>query len=130
MFLNALKSTLAYLLYVVTVTLLLPLMPLRLWWKGRNAPAYRQRMGERFSLRSPAVRAGGVWVHAVSVGEVVAITPTINDLLDVHTERDILVTTTTPTGSQRRLDAYFADGRGHGGEGARAAPRRWVSGLR
>jgi 3-deoxy-D-manno-octulosonic-acid transferase len=42
-----------------------------------------------------------VWVHAVSVGEVNAAAPLINALLRQYPQQQLLVTTITPTGSDR-----------------------------
>ena len=42
-----------------------------------------------------------LWVHAVSVGEVNAAAPMIHALLREHPGRRLLVTTITPTGSER-----------------------------
>ena len=50
----------------------LPLIALRLFLRSRKAPAYARRIGERFSFGLPDLRPGGIWVHAVSVGESIA----------------------------------------------------------
>ena len=45
-------------LYTALMYLVLPFLPLRLWWRGRNEPGYREHVGERFGsyARAPAVR--------------------------------------------------------------------------
>jgi 3-deoxy-D-manno-octulosonic-acid transferase len=97
------------LLYTLLLYLLLPLILLRLWWRGRLAPAYRRRIAERFGLfRAPSLRAP-IWVHAVSVGETIAAAPLIRALQQRYPDRDIVVTTMTPTGSER-VRALFGDG--------------------
>jgi hypothetical protein len=40
--------------------------------RARKAPAYGQRIGERFCLQAAGHAPGGIWVHAVSVGESIA----------------------------------------------------------
>ena len=47
----------------------------------------------------PMLSPGGLWVHAVSVGETRAALPLIRALLDRYPDRPLLVTTTTLTGS-------------------------------
>ena len=58
---------------------LLPAALLRLLWRSRRLPAYRQRLAERCGWQRP-VAADGLWLHAVSVGEVVAAAPLIESL--------------------------------------------------
>jgi len=48
-----------------------------------------------------SVESGAIWIHAVSVGEVQAAIPLIHELKSSRPGRQILVTTTTPTGSQQ-----------------------------
>jgi len=84
-------------LYTFLFYLALPFILARLYWKGRKNPAYTQRLGERFSwgpVLSPKV---DVWVHAVSLGEVVASKTLVEQLLALN--QRVLVTTMTPTGS-------------------------------
>lgn len=88
-------------LYTLLLYLLLPLVLLRLLWRSIRTPAYRQRWRERFGLFEPVPAAGGIWLHAVSVGEVQAIESLVQHLLSAHPELPITVTTTTPTGSDR-----------------------------
>lgn len=85
-------------IYSLVLMLLSPLVLSRLWWRGRKAPAYRQRWSERFAL-IPVIAGRPLWIHAVSVGETIAAAPLIRYLLEHHGEIPLLVTTTTPTGS-------------------------------
>lgn len=88
------------LLYSVLLYLLMPVVLLRLLWRGVAQRDYWKRIPERFGF-VPRVPGGvAVWVHAVSVGESLAALPLIRRLLDEH-PRAVLVTTTTPTGSER-----------------------------
>lgn len=88
-------------LYTLLWYLLLPLVLLRLLWRSLRAPAYRRRWGERFGRFPEPPEWGGIWIHAVSVGEVQAVLPLIRRLLDEQPDRPLTVTTTTPTGSAR-----------------------------
>ena len=91
-------------IYTVLLYLLVPFILLRLYWKGRKLPAYRQRINERFSLGLPDAAEVDVWLHAVSLGEVVAATPLIDALLAKRLR--VLVTTMTPTGSQQVISRF------------------------
>ena len=95
-------------LYTLLFHLGLPLVALRLFLRSRKAPAYARRVGERFALGLPALKPGGIWVHAVSVGESIAAAPMIRALMQRHPGLPITVTCMTPTGSER-IRAMFGD---------------------
>ncbi|CAI8826818.1 lipid IV(A) 3-deoxy-D-manno-octulosonic acid transferase [Pseudomonas sp. IT-P260] len=95
-------------LYTALFYLGLPLVAIRLWLRSRKAPAYAKRIGERFSYGMPSLRPGGIWVHAVSVGESIAAAPMIRALLQRYPQLPITVTCMTPTGSER-IQALFAN---------------------
>ncbi|WP_296259105.1 MULTISPECIES: lipid IV(A) 3-deoxy-D-manno-octulosonic acid transferase [unclassified Pseudomonas] len=88
-------------LYTLLFHLGLPLIALRLWLRARKAPAYAQRIGERFARGMPPMQTGGIWVHAVSVGESIAAAPMIRALLVRYPQLPITITCMTPTGSER-----------------------------
>lgn len=87
--------------YNVLLIPLLPLALLRLWWRSLKNKAYLERIPERFACYSKAYQAGGIVVHAVSVGETVAAIPLVNALQQRHPNLPITVTCMTPTGSAR-----------------------------
>ncbi|WP_338648885.1 lipid IV(A) 3-deoxy-D-manno-octulosonic acid transferase [Pseudomonas sp. ML2-2023-3] len=95
-------------LYTLLFHLGLPLVAIRLWLRARKAPAYARRIGERFALNLPVLQPGGIWVHAVSVGESIAAAPMIRELLKRYPQLPITVTCMTPTGSER-IQALFAN---------------------
>jgi len=95
-------------LYSFLFHLGLPLIALRLWLRARKAPAYAQRVGERFARGLPPMQKGGIWVHAVSVGESIAAAPMIRALLARYPQLPITVTCMTPTGSER-IQSMFAN---------------------
>ena len=95
-------------LYTALFYLGLPLVAIRLWLRARKAPAYAKRIGERFSYGLPPLQPGGIWVHAVSVGESIAAAPMIRALLARYPQLPITVTCMTPTGSER-IQAMFAN---------------------
>ena len=95
-------------LYTVLFHLGLPLIALRLWLRSRKAPAYAQRIGERFAMGLPPMQRGGIWVHAVSVGESIAAAPMVRALLARYPQLPITITCMTPTGSER-IRSMFAN---------------------
>lgn len=99
------------LLYSAFFYCLIPLLLLRMLLRSRKAPAYRRRLAERFAVFDDGELADGkpvIWVHAVSVGETLAAAPLIESLLQRFTDHRLVVTTTTPTGSER-VRSLFGD---------------------
>jgi 3-deoxy-D-manno-octulosonic-acid transferase len=95
-------------LYTLLVYCAVPLALVRLLWRSRRAPAYRERWRERLGGYDLRPRPADVWIHAVSVGEVQAAQPLIRHLLARESNQGILVTTTTPTGAAR-VAALFGE---------------------
>jgi 3-deoxy-D-manno-octulosonic-acid transferase len=88
-------------LYTALVFATLPLLPLRLWWRGRREPGYRRDIGERFGrYRTPTLRPPVLWVHAVSVGETRAALPLVQRLKLSYPDATILLTHMTATGRE------------------------------
>ncbi|MDJ0807090.1 MAG: lipid IV(A) 3-deoxy-D-manno-octulosonic acid transferase [Gammaproteobacteria bacterium] len=95
-------------LYSLLMLLLLPILLLRLYWRGFKAPMYRERWQERLGYFRAAGYSGCIWLHAVSVGEVQAAVLLIRRLLEEYPHLPMVITTTTPTGAQR-VKELFAD---------------------
>lgn len=95
--------------YSALFIVLLPFMVLRMLLRSRRAPAYRQRLLERFGFFSPPDDARPcIWIHAVSLGETLAARPLVERLLEAFPGHRLLVTTTTPTGSEQ-VQRLFGD---------------------
>ncbi len=89
--------------YTLLWYLALPLLPLRLWWRGRREPGYRARIGERFgryASDAPAPRGDVIWVHAVSLGETRAAAPLLERIARALPSATILLTHMTATGRE------------------------------
>jgi 3-deoxy-D-manno-octulosonic-acid transferase len=86
-------------LYIWLLRLLLPLVLVRLCWRGMSNPDYWKRIKERFGFIAPLSTARVIWIHAVSVGEVRATVPLVRELMSRYPDYTILITTMTPTGS-------------------------------
>ena len=93
-------------LYTALFSLLLPAYFLRLCWKGLSNREYLYRWSERLGLskNKPSVGKNIIWIHAVSVGEVNASMSLLRKLIEDFPNFEILVTTTTPTGSKLLLE--------------------------
>ena len=98
-------------LYTAVLWLLLPLIPLRLWLRGRRQPEYRQHWHERFGRYTLAGGGRTIWIHAVSVGETRAAQPLVARLLAAYPMHRIVLTHMTPTGraTARELFGGHAD---------------------
>ncbi|HVE43798.1 MAG TPA: lipid IV(A) 3-deoxy-D-manno-octulosonic acid transferase [Gammaproteobacteria bacterium] len=91
--------------YSFLLYLLSPFLVLRLYWRSRRLPAYRERIGERFG-RYPWQLKDSVWVHAVSMGEVIAATPLIRQLQVMYPACTMVVSTMTPTGASQVVKTF------------------------
>lgn len=91
-------------LYRLVLLIALPFVALRLWWRGRRDPAYREGHAERWGWVDPSQPTGALWFHTVSAGETAAAAPLIRMALE-RLDVPLLVTTMTPTGldAARRL---------------------------
>ncbi len=98
------------LIYTAIFYLALPFYFIRLIIRAVQNPDYLKRWGERLGYGSNLPTEGKtvLWIHAVSVGEVNASIPLVRSLLDTYSNSEILVTTSTPTGSKILLDKMGA----------------------
>lgn len=95
-------------LYSVALYVLVPITVYHLIWRGFRQRAYFERWSERYASYPPAKATAPLWLHAVSVGEVNAASPLVDRLLRDHPGLRLVVTTITPTGSER-VQALWGD---------------------
>ena len=95
-------------LYSVALYVLVPITVYHLIWRGFRQRAYFERWSERYASYPAATASAPLWLHAVSVGEVNAASPLVNRLLQEHPGLRLVVTTITPTGSER-VQALWGD---------------------
>ena len=86
--------------------LVLPLILLRLWWRGRRERGYREAVTERFGIYAGDVPDKLVWIHAVSVGEARAAEPLVRALQALLPGHRLLVTCTTAAGRETIRQVY------------------------
>ena len=120
-------------LYNLSLHLALPLMLLRLWWRGRREPGYRVHWAQRFGqglgrieggVTAPKVQqreeqrtqqrpaddsaAPLIWLHAVSLGETRAAQPLVAALRLRYPQHRWLITHMTATGRAAAHELYGA----------------------
>jgi 3-deoxy-D-manno-octulosonic-acid transferase len=87
-------------LYILAVYLVAPLVSLVMLWRGLWDRSYWSGFPERFGF-GPRLEPGGIWIHAVSVGEVQASAALVTTLRERYPTVPVVVTTLTPTGAAR-----------------------------
>ncbi|HEY5701602.1 MAG TPA: glycosyltransferase N-terminal domain-containing protein, partial [Gammaproteobacteria bacterium] len=94
-------------IYSLLHYLIVPVLLVRLLIRGLKNAGYWRRWGERFGhvTQIPAAQQV-IWIHAVSVGEVQAALPIVDAIKERLAGAKILLTTTTPTGSNRVVQAF------------------------
>jgi len=94
------------LIYTLTLYLLTPFVVYRLAARGIKYHGYFARWRERFGFfADPGIR-DSIWIHAVSLGEVNAAIPLIEALMRRYSDSQFVITTVTPTGSDRVLRLF------------------------
>ena len=86
--------------YLLAVYLAAPVISAVFLWRGLRDRGYWRNFGERFGFGAPAA-PHGVWIHAVSVGEVQACAPLVGVLRQRYPDLPLTVTAVTPTGAAR-----------------------------
>ena len=111
-------------LYNLLLHLALPLIVVRLWWRGQREAGYRHAWAQRFGGYAKESRrgrglAGGaaagatgnhakplIWLHAVSLGETNAAQPLVAALKQHYPMHRLLVTHMTATGREAAQNLY------------------------
>ena len=95
--------------YSILYLTLTPVFLLSFLLLSRKNPQWRKRLAERFGRVPHHPPAGGIWLHAASVGEVQACVPLVKVLQEQRPKPPIIITTFTPTGSEQ-VRKIFGDG--------------------
>lgn len=89
-------------LYTLVLAIASPFLMYGLYKKKVGKPNVGKRWKEHFGL-TPTLHNGNgpIWIHAVSVGETLAVTPLIKKLKQEYPHLSIVLTTTTSTGAEQ-----------------------------
>lgn len=92
-------------LYNLALALALPVGVGALGWRLMTRPEYRPALGERFGHLAPSPEGKRViWIHAVSVGEVISAVPLVKGIRAAYPEAHLVVSCGTPTGRATALE--------------------------
>lgn len=93
--------------YAAVLWFALPVVIVRLWWRGRREPRYHARVGERFGrYRSASPRQPVIWLHAVSVGETRTAQPLLASLAKRFPECSFVLTQMTAAGRETAEELF------------------------
>ena len=92
-------------LMAVSLPLLAPFLLVADRRRGKKRPPWAQRLGWRL----PPIPGGGVWVQAVSVGEVAVARPLLAEFRRRHPGTPLVLSATTSTGLAMATGAQLAD---------------------
>src|SRR5947209_20605871 len=93
---------------------------------------YRRGLGERFGRVPKRIRqdtSHSIWVHAVSVGEVLAVSELVRRLRAEFPQHRVVVSTTTDTGQALARKLFGAENVFYFPLDFRFAVRRWMEAL-
>lgn len=104
-------------LFFYNLALLAALLAGSPWWVWRMATTqkYREGLRQRLGVVPPRLRTAQregkpvIWLHAVSVGEVLAITRLAQEITSAFPDYVLLVSTTTRTGQELARERFGAD---------------------
>ena len=98
---HSLRVKVTYFLLRLAGAALLPLLLLYAAWRCLRQPAYYSGMKERLGwlpITIPSTKPGGIWLHAVSVGEVLSAIALLKKLREAVPETPVFVSVTTLAG--------------------------------
>lgn len=89
-------------LYTLLLCVASPFLMWGLYKKRPGKPSVGYRWKEHFGF-TPSIETdkSPIWIHAVSVGETLAVSPLIKMLKSQYPNQPIVITTTTPTGAEQ-----------------------------
>lgn len=100
-----------YFFYRFLLICLFPFIWIRLLWRSRHLPAYRQHWAERLGFPAFRLKDPCIVLHCVSLGETIAAEPIIRRLQAQFPQYHLILTSMTPTG--RAKAQTYANDRTH-----------------
>nr|WP_212752721.1 MULTISPECIES: lipid IV(A) 3-deoxy-D-manno-octulosonic acid transferase [unclassified Vibrio] len=89
-------------MYTFLLTIVSPFLMWSLYRKRDGKPSVGARWKEHFGFTPPLeTNKSPIWIHAVSVGETLSVSPLIKKLKSQYPDQPIVITTTTPTGAEQ-----------------------------
>ncbi len=92
-------------IYTILLAVVAPFFLVGLYKKKPQKPIIGSRWKEHFGLVPPlesnTEKTAPIWVHAVSVGETITVSPFLKQLRQMYPEPKIVITTTTATGAEQ-----------------------------
>lgn len=89
-------------LYTLLLTIVSPFLMWSLYRRRDGKPSVGARWKEHFGFTPPLeTNKSPIWIHAVSVGETLSVSPLITKLKSQYPDQPIVITTTTPTGAEQ-----------------------------
>lgn len=87
-------------IYSALVYLVLPFAFIRLWWRGRHNIRYRQGWRMRMGYVTYTGHLAPLWIHAASLGEVIAAEILLRRWMATYPEVPVWITTMTISGAE------------------------------
>ena len=94
------------LLLALAVLISLPWWVLQMLRLGKYRAGLAERLGRVPDWLKETAKTGSIWVHAVSVGEVLAVSHLIGELRKAYPDRPIFISTTTSTGQKLARERF------------------------
>jgi 3-deoxy-D-manno-octulosonic-acid transferase len=85
-------------LFLVSIVLALPVISVKVLTSGNKQRLVARRLGVQELPRIPGAKP--VWVHALSVGEVLASAPLVRKIREVYSSRPVVLSVSTATGHE------------------------------
>jgi 3-deoxy-D-manno-octulosonic-acid transferase len=92
--------------FIVAFILTFPFLAVGMLWNGKYRRSFQERLGlTAVNYRSGQENYRPIWIHALSVGEVLSVVALVKALSERHPEIPLVFSTSTETGQQTAIKA-------------------------